>query len=110
VTFSIFRVFCTRNRKFFNPRQNRHPERSAAPIYPISNGLWRGVEGPRRCLLADAFPSFPTTNYKPNQKSHKLRPERSEVEGPAVRSIGTQLDRKPRLFIGSAAEGGNAST
>ena len=84
VTFSIFRVFCTRNRKFFNPRQNRHPERSAARIYPISNGLWRGVEGPRRCLLADAFPSFPTTNYKPNQKSHKLRPERSVVERPAV--------------------------
>jgi hypothetical protein len=33
----------------------------------------REVEGPRRCPLADALPSFPATNYKPNQKSHKLR-------------------------------------
>jgi hypothetical protein len=33
------------------------------------------------------------------------RPERSEVEGPAVHSTGLQLARKPRLFIGSAAEG-----
>jgi hypothetical protein len=26
--------------------------------------------------LADALPSFPATNYKPNQKSHKLRAQR----------------------------------
>jgi hypothetical protein len=29
------------------------------------------------------------------------RPERSVVEGPAVPSTSTQLDRKPRLFIGT---------
>jgi len=40
----------------------------------------REVEGPRRCLLADAFPSFPTTNYKPNQKSHKLRAEPRDLQ------------------------------
>ena len=35
--------------------------------------LWRGVEGPRRSLLADALRSFPATSYKGNQKSHQLR-------------------------------------
>jgi hypothetical protein len=55
---------------FFTIRQSRHPERSAAQIYRITDGLWRGVEGPRRCLLADVLPSFPATNYKGNQKSH----------------------------------------
>ena len=28
---------------------NCHPERSASPIYRVTQGLWRGVEGPRRC-------------------------------------------------------------
>src|SRR5580704_15859599 len=56
-----------------HPPQSRHPERSAARIYRITDGLWRVVEGPRRCLLADALPSFPATDYRPNQKSHKLR-------------------------------------
>jgi hypothetical protein len=32
------------------------------------------------------------------------RPERSEVEGPAVHPTSTQLTRKPLLFIGSAIE------
>src|ERR1700722_12731157 len=53
-------------------KKTRHPERSAAPICRMTNGLTREVEGPRRCPLADALPSFPATNYKPNQKSHKL--------------------------------------
>jgi hypothetical protein len=30
--------------------QNRHPERSASPIDRLTQRLWRGVEGPRRCL------------------------------------------------------------
>jgi len=30
--------------------QNRHPERSASQIYRVRQRLWRGVEGPRRCL------------------------------------------------------------
>jgi hypothetical protein len=29
--------------------QNRHPERSASQIYRLTEGFWRGVEGPRRC-------------------------------------------------------------
>ena len=33
-----------------NSRQNRHPERSASQIYRMTQRLWRGVEGPRRCL------------------------------------------------------------
>jgi hypothetical protein len=28
--------------------------------------LWRGVEGPRQCFLADAIRSFPATNYTEN--------------------------------------------
>src|SRR5271167_4447852 len=62
--------------RFFNPKQTRHPERSAAQIYRTMNGLWRGVEGPRRCLLADALWSFPTTNFNRSLKSHKLRAKR----------------------------------
>src|ERR1700722_7749506 len=73
VTFSIFSCFYTPNRMFFNPPQRRHPERSAAQIYRITDSLWRGVEGPRRCLCADVLPSFPATNYRRNQKSHNLR-------------------------------------
>jgi hypothetical protein len=34
--------------------------------------------------LADALPSFPPKNYKRNLKKHKLRPQRSALEGPAV--------------------------
>ena len=64
----------------FTLQQNRHPERSALQIYRITKGLVREVEGPPRCLPADAVRSFLTTN----QKSHKLRPERSGAEGPAV--------------------------
>ncbi len=30
----------------FSPPQIRHPERSAARIYRIADGSWRGVEGP----------------------------------------------------------------
>jgi hypothetical protein len=42
----------------FHPQQRRHPERSATQTYRITDGLRRGVEGPRRCLLADALQSF----------------------------------------------------
>ena len=41
--------------------QGRHPERSASQIYRLTEGLWRAVEGPRRCLLAGALHSFPAT-------------------------------------------------
>src|ERR1700760_3432326 len=49
----------TQSDVFQPPPQNRHPERSASPIYRITQDLWRVVEGPRRCLLADAIRSFP---------------------------------------------------
>ena len=35
----------------FKLPQSRHPERSAARIYRVTQRLWRAVEGPRRCLL-----------------------------------------------------------
>ena len=44
------------------PRQSRHPERSASRIYRKQSASWRGVEGPRRCLLADALANFPAAN------------------------------------------------
>jgi hypothetical protein len=62
--------------------QDRHPERSASRIYRLTEGLQRVVEGPRRCLLADAIRSFPATNYKENQKKSQAL---SEAEGSAVR-------------------------
>jgi hypothetical protein len=48
---------------FQAPQQSRHPERSASQICRIKRALWRGVEGPRRCLLADALGSFSAANY-----------------------------------------------
>src|SRR5271168_2365258 len=41
--------------------QNRHPERSASPIYRVRKRLWRGVEGPRRYLITHAAQSFSST-------------------------------------------------
>jgi hypothetical protein len=64
VTFSIFSCFLHIQPAVFQaPRQSRHPERSASQIYRKQRALWRGVEGPRRCLLADALGSFPAANY-----------------------------------------------
>jgi hypothetical protein len=68
VTFLIFSCFLHTQPAAFNLPQSRHPERSAAQNYRITDGLWRGVEGPRRCLLADVLPSFPAISYKRNQK------------------------------------------
>jgi hypothetical protein len=53
VTFSIFPRFAHLARCFQPPPQSRHPERSASQIYRIPEGLLRGVEGSRRCLLAE---------------------------------------------------------
>jgi hypothetical protein len=36
---------------FFTPPQTRHPERSASQMDRVTQSLWRGVEGPRRCLI-----------------------------------------------------------
>src|SRR5580704_7264989 len=43
VTFWSFRVLCTADRKFFTSPPSRHPERSAARIYP-RNGRLSGAE------------------------------------------------------------------
>src|SRR5579859_3462567 len=55
------------------------PRRSTA----YRRGLSRGVEGPRRCVLADAARSFPATNYEEIKKSQAP----SEAEGSAVQRI-----------------------
>jgi hypothetical protein len=60
---SIYPISC-----ISSPPQNRHPERSASQIYRKQRALWRGVEGPRRCLLADAHRSFPAANYNGGDK------------------------------------------
>src|ERR1700722_5843237 len=64
VTFSILSRFLHPTRCFKSPPKRRHPERSASQIHRITEDLWRGVEGPRRCMLADALRSFPATDYK----------------------------------------------
>jgi hypothetical protein len=47
--------------------QNRHPERSASQIDRVTQHLWRGVEGPRRCLITHAARSFSTTEARPQE-------------------------------------------
>jgi hypothetical protein len=41
---NLFRMF------FLKLPQTRHPERSASQIDRVTQRLWRGVEGPRRCV------------------------------------------------------------
>jgi hypothetical protein len=62
--FSCF--WHTQPKYFSNLPQDRHPERSASRIYRLTEGLQRVVEGPRRCLLADAIRGSPATNDKEN--------------------------------------------
>ena len=90
MTFSILRVFCTRNRMFFNPKQNRHPERSAAQIYRITNGLLRVVEEPVPSV-AEGTPAMLVGRYSLELSNHKLQSKlkkvtsSGEAEGSAVR-------------------------
>jgi hypothetical protein len=55
-----------------NPPQTRHPERSAARIYRVSQLLWRAVEGPRRCLITHAALSFSATEAGQVSPSRQL--------------------------------------
>jgi hypothetical protein len=48
--------------------QNRHPERSASQSYRVIQRLWRGVEGPRRCL------SYPCCSELFNHRARSGRP------------------------------------
>jgi hypothetical protein len=52
-----------------------------------TKALWRGVEGPRRYLLADALQDFPAAIYKGSKKSQAL----SEAEGRAVHRVPDTL-------------------
>jgi hypothetical protein len=53
------RMSANLSRKFFvRLPQNRHPERSASPIDRVTQRLWRGVEGPRRCLIPMLLGAF----------------------------------------------------
>ena len=81
VTFSIFRVFCTRNRMFFNPKQNRHPERSAARIYSIIKRLMARSRRTPAMLVGRC--SSKLSNHELQAKSKKSQAP-SAAEGPAV--------------------------
>jgi hypothetical protein len=70
VTFSIFSCFLhIQPAVFQGPRQSRHPERSASQIYREQRALERGVEGPRRCLLAEC--SWELSDRKLHRKIKK---------------------------------------
>jgi hypothetical protein len=60
ISANLFRMF------FAKLPQNRHPERSASQIDCVTQRLWRGVEGPRRCYLTLAVGSFSTTEPAPD--------------------------------------------
>jgi hypothetical protein len=54
---------CSRCFSFILP-QNRHPERSASQIHRVTQRLWRGVEGPRRCLFYPRCSELLTTEAR----------------------------------------------
>ena len=95
--------------RFSTAPQNRHPERSASQIRRIKKDLGRGVEGPRRCLLADALLGFPPTNYVGNQKvtiSERSASQDDKGQGGASIGIGRWLRELqiPRLALGMTKE------
>src|SRR5580698_6688708 len=53
--------------KCFPPKltQNRHPERSATQTCRLTQRVWRGVEGPRRCYLPNATRTVFTKEVSP---------------------------------------------
>src|SRR5271156_1933010 len=61
--------------------QNRHPERSASQIDRVTQRLWRGVEGPGRCLFSPccselfnhrAAPGGPRYGFFPGDENQEL--------------------------------------
>jgi hypothetical protein len=102
VTFSIFRVFYSTNRRFFNPPQSRHPERSAARICRITDALWRGVEEPVPSV-AEGTQAMIVGRCSSKLSSHKIQSKSkksqapSEAEGSAVlRSLFNSLPLRTR--------------
>ncbi len=47
----------------------------------MTESLWRGVEGPRRCLLADALRSFPATKTMKEIKKSQRRDDKRKGDG-----------------------------
>src|SRR5271167_2478330 len=66
ISAKLFRRF------FVKLPQNRHPERSASQIDSVTQRLWRGVEGPRRCFLTHAARSFSATEAGKQQDASKF--------------------------------------
>jgi hypothetical protein len=72
VTFSIFRVFCMPNGMFFDPKQIRHPERSAAQIYRITEGLCAKSKDPGDICWQMLFQAFRPRTTSQIKKVTKL--------------------------------------
>jgi hypothetical protein len=74
VTFSICLCFLPTEPDVFHSPQSRHPERSAGQNYRHNGQLMRGVEGPRRCLLADVSSEL---------SGHELRAKLKKSQAPS---------------------------
>ena len=72
MTFSIFRVFCMPNGMFFDPKQIRHPERSAAQIYRITEGLCAKSKDPGDICWQMLFQAFRPRTTSQIKKVTKL--------------------------------------
>jgi hypothetical protein len=71
--------------------QNRHPERSALQLDRVTQRLWRGVEGPRRCLVSPMlFGAFQPPS------AHRAGPASGFFSG----QIGTTLVQRPCRGLG----------
>src|ERR1700722_21002975 len=84
VTFSIFSRFLHPTRCFESPPKRRHPERSASQIYRIKEGFMARSRRTPAMLVCRCSSELSGHRLRGNSKSHSLRPERSEVGGPAV--------------------------
>ena len=112
MTFSIFSCFLRSQPDAFHPPQSRHPERSAARIHRITDGLWRVVEGPRRCLCWQMlFPAFQpqttgqikkVTSSERSQGICSFPPPTTKAEGTSTLNHKTKLSSRPKR---SVAEG-----
>jgi hypothetical protein len=74
--------------------QNRHPERSASQSYCVTQRLWRGVEGPRRCL------SYPCRSDLFNHQSPHRRFRHGLPPGPRIKNLLHSRQPYRPLYIG----------
>ena len=81
---------------FSTSNKTRHPERSAALIYRMAGGLWRGIEEPVPSV-AEGTPAMLVGRCSSELSNHELEAKlaksqaSSEAEGYAVRR--TRLER-----------------